>query len=86
MPIKWYGTGDQSDPLYMHFSRIVNLTIHMMAFAAVNSGLWFFQQIKHPWTNLQFFSGFWLVLLGVHLTFVIFKRPSQSSNPLLKKS
>ncbi len=75
MPIRWYGTGDQTDPTYLHFSRIVNFTIHAMAFAALNSGLWFVQQIRHPWINLKWLSGFWLVLLIIHLVFVIAKRP-----------
>ncbi len=78
MPIRWYGTGDQTDPLYLHFSRIVNLTIHAMAFAALNSGLWFIQQIRHPWPNLQWFTGLWLVFLLLHLVFVVLNRPSSA--------
>ena len=76
MPIKWYGTGDQTDPLYLHFSRIVNLTIHTMVFAAINSGLWFIQQIRHPWQNLQLITLIWLVFLSFHLVFVVLNRPN----------
>ena len=71
MPIRWYGTGDSNDPLYRHFSRIVNLTIHAMSFAALNSGLWFFQKINHPWSHLNWFTEVWLVLLLGHLFIVI---------------
>ncbi len=84
MPLRWYGNGDLSDPTYLHFSRIVNFTIHFMAFAAVNSGLWFIQQINHPWSNLKPFTLIWLVLIILNLLFVILKRPS-SSNDLLEE-
>ncbi len=82
MPLRWYGNGDLSDPIYLHFSRIVNLTIHAMAFAAVNSGLWLAQQIRQPWPNLQFFSGIWLLFLIGHLIYVISRRPSPEESTL----
>ncbi len=78
MPLRWYGNGDASDPIYLHFSRIVNLTIHFMAFAAVNSALWLVQEIRNDWPNLQIFTFLWLALLTAHLLFVIIKRPSPS--------
>ncbi len=85
MPLRWYGNGDPSDPLYLHFSRIVNLTIHAMAFAAVNSGLWLVQQIRHPWSHLQWITGIWLLFLTAHLVFVILRRPSSTEKkPLLE--
>ncbi len=84
MPLRWYGNGDPSDPLYLHFSRIVNLSIHAMSFAAVNSGLWLVQQIRHDWTQLQLFTLIWLVLLVAHLIFVIIRRPSSSLNNSLE--
>ena len=80
MPLRWYGNGDPNDPLYLHFSRIVNLTIHFMAFAAVNSALWLVQEIRNDWPNLQTFTFLWLGLLSAHLLFVIIKRPSSSSS------
>ncbi len=78
MPLRWYGNGDSTDPLYLHFSRIVNLTIHFMAFAALNSGLWFFQKINHPWNHLNWLTEIWLLVLTLHLVFVIAKRPTDS--------
>ena len=53
MPIKWYGNGDSEDPIYKHFSRIVNFVIHCMVFTAVVSGTWLFKEIKH---DLVFFN------------------------------
>jgi len=82
MPLRWYGNGDPSDPIYLHFSRIVNLTIHAMAFAAVNSGLWLAQQIRHPWPNLPLITGLWLILLFGHLSYVLIQRPSSESSVL----
>ena len=76
MPLRWYGNGDSTDPLYLHFSRIVNFTIHAMAFAAINSGLWLAQQIRHGWVHLEWFTEIWLFFLIVHLVFVISKKPA----------
>ncbi len=78
MPIRWYGTGDPKDPLYQHYSRIVNFTIHAMAFAALNSGLWVFQQIRHPWAHLDLFSEVWLIAVLFHLAIVIAQRPKET--------
>ncbi len=78
MPIRWYGTSDQSDPLNAHFSRIVNFVLHAMGFAAVNSGLWLAQQIRHPWNNLNWFTEIWLLVLIGHFVFVVSKRPGKT--------
>ena len=84
MPLRWYGNGDLSDPIYLHFSRIVNFTIHAMAFAAVNSGLWLAQQIRHSWPHLQLLTILWLILLFGHLAYVLIRRPS-SEGSILKE-
>ena len=83
MPLRWYGNGDLSDPIYLHFSRIVNLTIHAMAFAAVNTGLWLVEQIRHDWPSLQWFTAIWLLIVISHLTFVIIRRPPSNSEDSL---
>ena len=75
MPIRWYGPADTKDPTYRHFSRLVNLTLHAMTFAAVNSGLWFFQELRHPWQHLNWFSELWLVGLVIHISVVLIRRP-----------
>ena len=84
MPLRWYGNGDPKDPLYLHFSRIVNLTIHAMAFAAINSGLWLAQQIRHDWPQLHWFTGIWLAFIFAHLILVIIRRPPSTEGPLLE--
>ena len=75
MPIKWYGNGDSEDPIYKHFSRIVNFVIHCMIFTAVISGVWLFKEIKQ---DLEFFNNFsitWAIILSLHLLYVFIKKP-----------
>ena len=75
MPIKWYGNGDLEDPIYKHFSRIVNFVIHCMIFTAVVSGTYLLKEIKLEIAFFNNFVIFWSILLGVHLLFVIIKKP-----------
>ena len=73
MPIKWYGNGDLEDPIYKHFSRIVNFVIHCMIFTAIVSGTWLLKEIKY---EIAFFNNFaisWSILLACHLLFVFIK-------------
>jgi len=75
MPIKWYGNGDSEDPIYKHFSRIVNFVIHCMIFTAVVSGTWLLKEIKYEFAFFNNFAVFWSILLASHLLFVIIKKP-----------
>ncbi len=75
MPIRWYGPADPADPTYRHFERVVNLTLHAAVFAAVNSGLWFVQGIRHPWAHLPLLTIPWAALLLIHGTVVVRLRP-----------
>ena len=76
MPIRWYGPANPQDPTYRHFDRIVNLTLHAGLFAAFNSGLWVVQNLRHPWTHLNWLTLAWLAMLVVHAGVVISMRPS----------
>ena len=80
MPLRWYGPADPSDPTYRHFDRIVNLCLHAGVFAAVNSGLWFVQQMRHPWDHLNLWSEAWLGVLLLHLLVVIRLRPNTGTD------
>ena len=75
MPIKWYGNGDSEDPIYKHFSRIVNFVIHCMIFTALVSGTWLLKEIKYEISYFNNFAIVWSVLLASHLLFVIIKKP-----------
>ncbi|WP_413442008.1 hypothetical protein [Synechococcus sp. MIT S1220] len=78
MPIRWYGPANPDDPTYRHFERIVNLCLHAGVFAAINSGVWFVQEMRHPWQGLPWFTGVWLSALLIHLSVVVIKRPQGS--------
>jgi hypothetical protein len=78
MPIRWYGPANPDDPTYRHYERVVNLVLHGMAFAAINSGLWFLQGMRHPWTHLAWFSEAWGLLLLAQLVSVLIRRPGPS--------
>jgi len=56
-----------------------------MLFAAINSGLWVVEKIKHPWPELNLFTIAWLSLLLCHLLFVIIKKPDSTNDSLLKE-
>ncbi len=76
MPIRWYGPADPANPTYRHFARVVNLTLHASAFAAVNSGLWFVQGMRHPWPHLDWLTLTWAAALLLHGTVVVKLRPT----------
>ena len=78
MPIRWYGPANPEDPIYRHFNRIVNLTLHAGVFAAVNSWLWFVQGMRHPWTHLAWLTEAWLLLWIIQLLSVLVQRPTEA--------
>jgi len=54
----------------------VNLTLHAMVFAAVNSGLWFVEGMRHPWPHLNWLTLGWAALLLIHASVVVIQRPA----------
>lgn len=79
MPIRWYGPANPEDPRFRHFERIVNLTLHASLFAAINSGLWVVEELRHPWDHLNRFTLLWLLLLLLHGGVVLARRPAPES-------
>jgi len=79
MPINWYVNCDLEDPIYKHFSRIVNFVIHCMIFTAIVSGTWLLKEIKYEIGYFNIFAIFWSFLLASHLLFVIIKKPKDTS-------
>jgi hypothetical protein len=78
MPIRWYGPADPADPTYRHFERIVNLTLHAMVFAALNSGLWVLQGLRHAWPHLDLLTIGWAGVLLIHASVVLRRRPASA--------
>jgi hypothetical protein len=61
----------------------MNFAVHVAAFLAVNSGLWFFHTIKfNHWTWLTGFSTLWAIILLAHLIYIaVIADYSARSNP-----
>lgn len=74
MPLRWLGEPDPADPRYRDLERRVNLALHGALYAALNSGLWFTQLLRHPLHNLGLFSLAWFLALLVHLAIVVQQR------------
>ena len=74
MPLRWIGKPDPADPRYQDLERRVNLALHGALYAALNSGLWFIQMLRHPWNHPGWFSLTWLLALLVHLAIVAQRR------------
>ena len=79
MPLVWSGPPDPADPAYRHLGRVVNLALHAAFYAAVNSGLWVIQGLRHPFGHLPLLSLGWAALLLVHVVVVVSRRPPVSS-------
>jgi hypothetical protein len=58
----------------------INFALHVALFLAVNSGLWFFQLMLHPWERVSVVTGLWLAGLVGHGLYV-FKLADYSVMP-----
>ncbi|MCA1903552.1 MAG: hypothetical protein CV045_10010 [Cyanobacteria bacterium M5B4] len=75
MPPRLSTPPDPQDPAYQSLERKINLMFHGALFAAVNSGLWFFDQfLSRQWFWLPLFSTVWGTILLTHALWVISKR------------
>ncbi|MGA1476037.1 MAG: 2TM domain-containing protein [Prochlorothrix sp.] len=70
MPPRWPHKPDRRDPAFRRLEDFINFALHAAIYLAVNSGLWFFQLLKHPWENLSLVSGVWLLGLLGHGSYV----------------
>ncbi len=71
MPPRWPRKPDRKDPAYRRLDDRMNFAVHVAAFAAVNSGLWFFNTLQPgslPWVRWVTLS--WSVLLLGHLVYM----------------
>ncbi len=69
MPPRWPRQPDRQDPDYRRLDDRMNFAVHVALFAAVNSGLWFFQTLGRlegaTWVGLGW--GTALFLHGVYI-------------------
>jgi hypothetical protein len=49
----------------------MNLAVHIALFAAINSGLWFVQQLNGAFPHLPWITGLWGLGLLVHGIYVV---------------
>lgn len=70
MPPRWPRKPDRRDPAFRRLEDFINFALHAAIYLAINSGLWFFQLLKHPWDNLSLVSGVWLLGLLGHGSYV----------------
>ncbi len=67
MPPRWPRKPDRNDPEFRRLDDRMNFAVHVMVYLAVNSGVWFFHNLKHAqWTWIVWFSGLWAVFLFFH--------------------
>ncbi|MCS6960615.1 MAG: 2TM domain-containing protein [Pseudanabaenaceae cyanobacterium SKYGB_i_bin29] len=65
------------DPGYQRLERRVNFLLHLMVFAAVNSGLWFFVLLQRSdWLGWRWLTISWATVLLSHALWVLSKRKS----------
>lgn len=70
MPPRWPRQPDREDPAYRRLDDTMNFAVHVALFVALNSGLWFFQLMEHPWQRLSWLSLAWAIALVAHGVYV----------------
>ncbi|MFZ9738750.1 MAG: 2TM domain-containing protein [Prochlorotrichaceae cyanobacterium] len=70
MPPRWPRKPDRADPEYRKADDRMTFAFHVALFSAMNSGLWFFQILNHPWENLGVVSIAWGIALFSHGLYV----------------
>jgi len=71
MPPRWPRRPDPNDPAYRRLADRMNLAVHIALFAAINSGLWFVQQLNGAFPHLPWITGLWGLGLLVHGIYVV---------------
>ncbi|NEO86735.1 MAG: 2TM domain-containing protein [Spirulina sp. SIO3F2] len=72
MPPRWPRKPDRkTDPAYRRLDDRMTFAVHVAAFLAGNSGLWFFDLLKHAnWPWAVWVTGFWFAVLMGHLVYI----------------
>lgn len=72
MPPRWSRVPTRQDPEFRKLDDRMTFAVHVAAFAASNSGLWFFRLVQgQPWPWAIWVTGAWLVVLVAHGVFVL---------------
>jgi hypothetical protein len=71
MPPRWPRKPDRKDPAFRKLDDRMNCAVHVAAALAVNSGLWFFHNLKATtWEWLPWFTVSWAVVVLGHLIYI----------------
>ena len=71
MPPRWPRQPDRKDPAYRRLDDRMNFAVHVAAFLAVNSGLWFVDILKQAtWSWAVWVTGAWAAVLLVHFVYI----------------
>ena len=82
MPPRWPRKPTREDPEYRRLEDRINFAVHVAAFTAVNSGLWFLHTLNPAWVGwVQWFTLAWLAGLVGHGVYV-FAIADYSPTPL----
>lgn len=71
MPPRWPRQPTREDPAYRKLEDRLNFALHVATFALINSGVWFFKQLKSAdWQWATWLTLSWLVALAIHLIYI----------------
>lgn len=71
MPPRWPRKPDRADPDYRRLDDRMTFATHVAAFAACNSGLWFFHNLEVlQWSGVIWITGIWTVGLLAHGVYI----------------
>ncbi len=71
MPPRWPRKPDPSDPAYRRLEDRINFAVHAAAFAATNSGVWFFKLfLEQAWSWPVYLTGAWGLGLLAHGVYI----------------
>ncbi len=67
MPPRWPRKPDRNDSAYRRLEDRINFALHIAIFAASNSSLWFFKNLKTlDWPWIVWVTGIWGLILLIH--------------------
>lgn len=81
MPPRWPRKPDRNDPDYRRLDDRMNFALHVAIFTAVNSCLWFLQNLSLVWERLPWVSGAWAIALVGHGLYVLALADYSDSSP-----
>ncbi len=71
MPPRWPRKPDRRDPAFRKLDDRMTFAVHVAAFTAVNSGLWFAHQINDAWVPwVAKVTPVWFVGLAIHAIYI----------------